>query len=105
MNRVLETAAIRQCRRAPGVPQLPVTELLQLRRKRPAVIARMPMGVPARCCELARLIMRFASPIHAALPLDLRPMPSELLPAACKPVAQMPLYPRRKPFGIDTFFA
>ncbi len=105
MNRLLGTAAIRQCRRAPGVPQLPRTEPLQLRPERVPVFGRMLRGVPARRRELAGLVAHFASPGHAPLALDLSPMPFELLLARGQLTAQMPLYLRRKPFGIDTFFA
>ncbi len=101
MKRILDTAAIRQCRRALDVPQLPVTELLQPHPKRLPVLVRMLMGVPARGRELARLVVRFASPGRAPLPLDLSLMPCKLLFSRGKSAPQMPLNPRRKAFGIE----
>lgn len=58
-------------------------------------------GMPASGRELAGLVSRFTSAAGAALALDLRLMPLELLFARGEPAVQMPFNPRRKPFRFE----
>jgi len=94
---------IRQRALTPGEHRFSIAGPFQLRAKQmPAMLQCMLCGASAGRCELASLAPRFASPDCAPLPLHLRLVPSELLPARCELASQMPFYPRRESFGIAT---
>ncbi|MBI4725287.1 MAG: hypothetical protein HY765_10000 [Rhodomicrobium sp.] len=61
----------------------------------------MPRGMPAGCRKLMGFIPGLSPPQRPALFFDQYLMPTEILLTPGEPAPQVPLYPRRKAFGIE----